>query len=485
MNTAFFDTLAALLITLTSAHLQFSPAVANDNTTESNKRPATIAVGETSTRIRWRAKVGNRTGPMTISGDRIVVGTNLSGLGESVSIEERSGGAVLCIDSHDGQLVWQARHTRLDLAGSDRMFQGVRSKAAIDGDRVYYVSNRGELVCVDLNGFRDGENDGPYSSEARTEIADADIVWKLDMVTQLNVAKMDGEGDGNPTSSPVVYGDAVFAVTGNGCAFLIGNQQGDGFVPRPDASSFIAADKRTGKVLWSKAVPSEDLVYSWSSPVKAEYNGLVRIVFPGGDGRLYAIDPGTLEIGWIVDCNSPSATRWNRAARGSRNFFVATPTVVENLLYVGLNHDTEADPLDAPLYAIDMAVAERDVASAIKWTFRSKGWVGTRSSVVVDRQHVYAVSEMSQTLLAIDCGNGQEAWRYTGLDSPVGCFGSPAIHNDLLYVPSLSHIDVFQLSNARQPIRRYAFGTQLNGTPQFVGDVMYVTTDASLLAIDL
>jgi hypothetical protein len=34
------------------------------------------------------------------------------------------------------------------------------STPAVDGDRLWYVTNRGEVVCLDTAGFADGEDDG-------------------------------------------------------------------------------------------------------------------------------------------------------------------------------------------------------------------------------------------------------------------------------------------------------------------------------------
>ena len=65
--------------------------------------------------------------------------------------------------------------------------QGICSAPLIEGDRLYYVSNRAELICADTEGFLDGENDGPFQEEANTSEIDEDIIWKLDMIGELEV----------------------------------------------------------------------------------------------------------------------------------------------------------------------------------------------------------------------------------------------------------------------------------------------------------
>ena len=53
---------------------------------------------------------------------------------------------------------------------------------------VYYVSNRGELMAVDADGFRDKTNDGLVKDEKLTREVDADVIWRYDMMEELGVA---------------------------------------------------------------------------------------------------------------------------------------------------------------------------------------------------------------------------------------------------------------------------------------------------------
>ena len=64
---------------------------------------------------------------------------------------------------------------------------GICSMPAVEGNRLYYVSNRCELVCADTEGFADGKNDG-VQDEHDTGPTDADIIWRLDMIKDLKVS---------------------------------------------------------------------------------------------------------------------------------------------------------------------------------------------------------------------------------------------------------------------------------------------------------
>ena len=75
-------------------------------------------------------------------------------------------GVLMAFRESDGQFMWQMVHDKL-VAGrvNDWPYQGVASSPLVEGDRLYYVSNRAELMCLDTQGFRDKENDGPVTDE--------------------------------------------------------------------------------------------------------------------------------------------------------------------------------------------------------------------------------------------------------------------------------------------------------------------------------
>ena len=49
------------------------------------------------------------------------------------------------------------------------------------------MSNRGEVIAVDVEGFRDNENDGPCKDEKLTGKTDADVIWTFDMMEEVGV----------------------------------------------------------------------------------------------------------------------------------------------------------------------------------------------------------------------------------------------------------------------------------------------------------
>jgi outer membrane protein assembly factor BamB len=171
--------------------------------------------------------------------------------------------------------------------------------------------------------------------------------------------------------SPLIQGDTLFVVTANGV------DEGHINVPAPAAPSFLALDKKTGKVLWKDNAPSQALVEAreqgakidiredlvdkgkllmhgqWSNPVYAEPNGKPMIIFPGGDGWIRAYNPQNGELLWKFDCN-PKGSKYFLGPGATRSDFVSTPVVWENKLYIGVGQDPEHKKGVGHLWCIDI-----------------------------------------------------------------------------------------------------------------------------------
>jgi outer membrane protein assembly factor BamB len=153
--------------------------------------------------------------------------------------------------------------------------------------------------------------------------------------------------------SPLVVGDLVFAVTGNGV-----NSKGQ--LPSPQAPSFVAVDKKTGAVKWQSSLPGDKVMESqWSNPAAAQVNGVWQVVFPGGDGWLYGFEARSGALLWKFDCN-PKGAKPFAPGKGDRNYIVATPVIHDNKLYVGVGQNPDHGPGVGHLWCVDIAKKPAD-----------------------------------------------------------------------------------------------------------------------------
>ncbi|HZM88811.1 MAG TPA: PQQ-binding-like beta-propeller repeat protein, partial [Blastocatellia bacterium] len=229
---------------------------------------------KTKKNVKWVATLGSQSyGNTVVAGGQVYVGTNNEALRDPKQGGDR--GVLMAFRESDGEFLWQ--HTNEKLAAgrvNDWPFQGVCSSPLVEGDRLYYVSNRCEVVCLDTQGFRDNENDGPTKDEKLTGQVDADIVWKYDMIDEV------GSHPHNMANcSPVSYGDMLYICTSNG--------QDESHVnnPSPKAPPIIALNKKTGKLVWEENSVFEKILHGqWSSPAVGKIGDVVQVVHGQGDG---------------------------------------------------------------------------------------------------------------------------------------------------------------------------------------------------------
>ena len=202
MKTLAFPTLAVLMLTASPAFTADWPMWGGTpqrnmiNTVEKNI-PDNWDV-TTGKNIKWVAQLGSQSfGSPVIAGGKVFVGTNNQA--ERQPAIKGDKGIFMCFRESDGKFLWQNVHDKL-AAGrvNDWPLQGICSTPCVEGNRVYYVSNRCELVCTDVNGAGDGSTNGK-------------ILWKLDMIKDLGVFPHNMSA-----SSPNMDGNLVYVVTGNG-----------------------------------------------------------------------------------------------------------------------------------------------------------------------------------------------------------------------------------------------------------------------------
>ena len=137
--------------------------------------------------IKWVADLGSQSyGNAVVAGGMVFVGTNNEGLRDPKQPGDR--GVLMAFRETNGEFLWQHTHVKLEAGrANDWPYQGVASSPLVEGNRLYYVSNRAVLFCVDIEGFRDKENDGPVTDEKLTGMNDADVIWAFDMMEEVGI----------------------------------------------------------------------------------------------------------------------------------------------------------------------------------------------------------------------------------------------------------------------------------------------------------
>jgi outer membrane protein assembly factor BamB len=438
--------------------------------------------------VKWVADLGSVAyGGPTVAGGKVFVGTNnMKPRNPKIGGDK---GVLMCFRESDGQFLWQAVHDKLDDPDeNDYPMVGIASTPAVEGDRVYYVSNRCELVCADANGDPDKKGQAKF-------------IWKLDMMKDLGVFPRQ-----LAACSPLIAGDLVFVVTGNGVTGVNNKFE----VQAPKAPSFLAVDKKTGAVKWKDSSPGTKIMEGqWGNPCYAEVNGKGQVIFPGGDGWLYSFEAQTGKPIWKFDCNPKSAT-FKPGGRGERNYLVATPVVYDNKVYVGVGRNPEDGVAEGRFFCIDMtktgdvSVAKEDEdfdpkkavnkKSALVWSFggqivpkpkKGRSFLFSRTiSTAAVRDGLCYISDLDGFLFCLDAQTGEKYWIY---DLKQAVWGSPVWVDGKVYLANEDG-DVFRFKASKEapPAKMEPVGAMeraVKGPIVPCNGVFFVQTDINLYAI--
>jgi outer membrane protein assembly factor BamB len=394
--------------------------------------------------IRWTAPLGHVTyGAPVISDGRVFIGTNLP------EEDRRKGGVLKCFSEKDGRLLWEAVHEKLGDATEDDVSIGVCSTPCVEGDTVYYVSNRGELVA--------------------RAVADGTERWKIDFRETLGVAPNQASA-----SSPLVAGDLIFVLTGHGASPRTGK------VANPAVPSFVAVDRRSGRVVWKDSSPgARILTGQWGSPAHGLVKGEPQVVFPGGDGWIYSFEPATGKLLWRFNCKAHEKTHPEGDPETTYNL-VSAPVIVGDSVVVAIG-EPEAGGGPGALRRID-ATGRGDVtATAERWRLGGEAFNDSISTVAVADGLVYA-TDTAGFLNCVDFATGARVWVH---DLKASVWGSPLVSGNRVLVQTADgDVVIFATGREKKQIARHEpLPDCAHGTPVIANGILYLTGQRRLFAV--
>ena len=279
----------------------------------------------TGRNIVWSVELGNETfSRPVVAGDVVYVGTD-NARHRNPAFQEDAG-VLMAFQAKDGKFLWQDVAPRVERGLREFLLPSTTSTPYVEGNRLYYVTAECQLRCLDIHGFRDGENNGPYRDEVFQENAAADLIWELDLCS-LGVFPHEA-----CNSDVLPVGDLLIVSTSNG------QNEGHTRVPSPRAPSLIAVDKRSGEVVWRAIGPGEQILHGqWSSPAAANVNGRMQVLFGGGDGWLRSYDAASGQEIWQGFDGNPKGARFlPRPGVLSRSSIIASPVFADDRVFVAM-----------------------------------------------------------------------------------------------------------------------------------------------------
>ncbi len=453
--------------------------------------------------VAWTAELGNRTVvPPVIAGGLVWVCTSArQPVDEKIPEKEWDGGVLMCFRESDGKFLWKHRSPRLSGKGVDRSEDfsdsALGSCPLVEGDRLWYVNNRSEVVCFDIEPLKKGSGN-PIE------------VWKLDMRKELGVFPRLPLMQFGFGASVGGYKDKLYVVTHNAADY---NR-----VPAPDAPSLLCLEKATGKLVWKDNSPGKNILgIQISSPLVAEIDGKPQVLVGQGDGWLRSFDAANGKLIWKCDLNTKDAV-WEEGGTGDRKYIIATPMLYKNRVYASKALELAIGGGEGGLYCVD-ATKQGDVSreldagpkkgkpnpnSAVVWytpreipadaprievgvkkkrdllRLRDFYFGETIASVTVHEGLVYA-AELSGWLFCFDAESGKLYWVE---DLKTGLLSQPLVVDRKVYISTYgSDIYVFAHGKERKQLARIETNQDVRPGLVFANGTLYVTEQSRLSAI--
>jgi outer membrane protein assembly factor BamB len=399
--------------------------------------------------LKWAAKIGSQSyGNVTVAAGKVFIGTNNENPRDPKHQGDRS--ILMCFDEKSGEFLWQLVVPKLASGKvNDWENLGLLSAPTVEGNRVYLVTSRCEVLCLDINGLANG-NDGPFKDEAKYVVKDvlldrgkpterpappiepgpkdADIIWRYDMMDELGVFPHNASN-----CSVLIVDDIVYVCTSNGQDWTHSN------IPSPNSPSFIALNKTTGELLAEDDAKIGPRIFhgQWSSPSLGIVEGRKLILFGGGDGICYAFDPKPVKEGdtsylktvWKFDCNPPERKKFKYPAAEGVSEVNATPVFYKNRVYVAVGQDPEHGEGVGNLVCID-ATKTGDVTQTAKiWNYDKLHRSISTVSIDPDTGLLF-VGDFSGYLTCLDAETGKLYWTY---DMKAHMWGSTLVADGKVY----------------------------------------------------
>jgi outer membrane protein assembly factor BamB len=403
---------------------------------------------KTKKNVKWVAELGSQSyGNPVVSGGMVFVGTNNEGMKDPAVKGDK--GILMAFRESDGQFQWQDANDKLPSGrANDWPFQGVCSSPLVEGDRLYYVTNRCELRCLDVHG--DGNKH-------------AKMLWKFDMMEEVGSMPHNMSN-----SSPVSYGDLLYVSTSNG------QDESHVHIPSPRAPAVIAVNKKTGKLVWEDNSVGDRILHGqWSSAAVGKIGDVVQVVIGQGDGWVRGYDALTGKKLWEFDLN-PKDSVWPK----TRNEVISTPVIYDDHVYIANGQDPEHGEGVGHLYSID-ATKRGDITQSGRVWHYDKIRRSISTGAIYNGLLFYA--DFSGFLHCLDAKTGKPYWVYDMLSA---VWSSPMVIDGKVYLSDEDgDVRILEAGKEKKLISEVNMGSSVYVTPVAANGMLFLANRNQLFAI--
>jgi len=416
--------------------------------------------------VKWVARLGDQSyGSPVVAGGRVFVGTNNATPRDPALQGDR--GVLMCFAENSGEFLWQLVVPKLEeIKWADWYNIGLTSPPTVEGDRAYLVSNRCEVLCVDVRGK-------------------SKMLWRFDMPAELGVRPHNGSN-----CSIIVRGDLLYVCTSNGVDWTHNR------VASPQAPSVIVLDKHTGKLVARDQFGiGADIIHGqWSSLALGTVAGRTLLFFGAGNGYLYAFDalasgappaagaPQMLKNIWHINGHPLAQTQDHTPiehCHDTHSYEVTgSPVFYRSRVYVVFTQEAFHGMKDGWLTCLDATRTGDITRSGIVWSYDKIG--ASVSTVAICDGLLYAAG-FDGRLHCLDADTGHCYWVH---DAGKPIWGSPLVADGKVYLGTGSQV-LWVLAAGKQAkvINRIRMRDAVFTTPTAANGTLFVATNKHLYAV--
>ena len=217
---------------------------------------------------------------------------------------------------------------------------------------------------------------------------------------------------------------------------------------------------------------------SWSSPVAANVNGRMQVLFGGGDGVLRAYDAASGQEVWHFDGNPKDARFLPRAGVFSRSFIIASPVFADGRVFIAMGQSPGHGNAPSLIHAISPNGHGDVTKSGLLWTSRE---VGRVVGTPIVKDGLLYVADLGGTVHCLDAATGAHVWKHETNEAIWGCL---LLAGDRLYVGTVEgNMTVLRAGRRKELLAQIEMDAPLYSRPAQIGDALYLATARRLYLI--
>lgn len=400
------------------------------------------------------------------------------GTGDPIGESTDNFSVLACFDAQNGKLLFQHISKKLGIANQDWPGTGNTSSPFIDGNRLWFCTNRLEVICLNIQPLVD-----------RT--GDPTVIWTVDLKSRYGMVPKDVHLGNRASRCSIVGVDGRIFVNTTNSRHYDRTPAVD-----PNAPSLVCLNQDSGESIWTDNSPGLDIARNQHcNPVIFQNEHKSYVAIGQGDAFVRAFECETGIMGWQFDVNTKQE-RQSKSLFKKKRLLTESPVFDGRNLYFAIGEDREASFERGGIYCID-PFGSGDVSRQLivdgqtvpnpnsKWIWEHSEKEGQKilssiAGLCVTSKFLFA-ADIDGSVKCFDKLTGKLHWLH---DTQSTVIGTPLVVGDSLYVTDEEgDVDVLRASENYELIGSMNHGSPIESSPIYAEGTLFIVTRRNVYAI--